>query len=61
MSGVGVERYYTTAELAELVRVHPETIRRAAGRGELRFIRVGRDYRFPESAVLEWLDERAAA
>jgi excisionase family DNA binding protein len=56
-----VERYYTTAQLAELLSVHPETIRRAAARGELRFVRVGRDYRFSESAVLEWLSERAAA
>lgn len=61
MSAFGVERYYTTAQLAELLSVHPETIRRAAARGELRFVRVGRDYRFPESAVVEWLQERAAA
>jgi excisionase family DNA binding protein len=61
VSDFRVERYYTTAQLAKLFCVHPETIRRAAGRGELRFVRVGRDYRFPESAVLEWLQERAAA
>jgi excisionase family DNA binding protein len=60
VSEVGVERYYTTAQLAELLCVHPETIRRAAGRGELRFVRVGRDYRFSESAVHEWLQARAA-
>jgi excisionase family DNA binding protein len=63
VSAVGIERHYTTAELAELLSVHPETLRRAAGRGELRFVRVGRDYRFPESAVREWLmllAERAA-
>lgn len=58
-----IERHYTTAELAELLSVHPETVRRAAAAGELRSIRVGRDRRYPESAVLEWLaslDERAA-
>ena len=64
MTAVRVERHYTTAELAELLAVHPETIRRAAARGELRSVRIGRDRRYPESAVLEWLQllgERAAA
>jgi excisionase family DNA binding protein len=58
-----IERHYTTAELAELLSVHPETVRRAAAAGELRSIRVGRDRRYPESAVLKWLaclGERAA-
>ena len=64
MTVVGVERHYTTAELATLLSVHPETIRRAAARGELRSVRIGRDRRYPESAVLEWLQllgDRAAA
>ena len=64
MSAVGIERHYTTAELAKLLSVHPETIRRAAVRGELRSVRIGRDRRYPESAVLEWLQllgDRAAA
>lgn len=50
-----IERHYTTAELAELLAVHPETIRRAAASGRLRSVRVGRDRRYPESAVNEWL------
>jgi excisionase family DNA binding protein len=50
-----IERHYTTAELAELLAVHPETIRRAAARGALRSIRVGRDRRYPKSAVEVWL------
>jgi excisionase family DNA binding protein len=64
MSALRVERHYTTAELAELLAVHPETIRRAAARGDLRSRRIGRDRRYPESAVQEWLaslsDGRAA-
>jgi excisionase family DNA binding protein len=59
-----IERYYTTAELAERLAVHPETIRRAAARGELRSVRIGRDRRYSESAVAEWLQvlgDRAAA
>ncbi len=50
-----IERHYTTAELAVLLAVHRETIRRAAASGRLRSVRVGRDRRYPESAVIEWL------
>jgi excisionase family DNA binding protein len=58
-----IERHYRTAELAELLSVHPETVRRAAAAGELRSIRIGNERRYPESAVLEWcemLAEQAA-
>ena len=58
-----IERHYTTAEVAELLAVHPETVRRAAAGGELQSIRVGRDRRYSESALLRWiaaLAERAA-
>lgn len=59
-----IERHYTTAELAELLAVHPETVRRAAASGRLRSVRVGRNRRYAESAVREWLEslsEREAA
>jgi excisionase family DNA binding protein len=59
-----IERHYRTAELAELLSLHPETIRREAASGRLASVRVGRDRRYPESAVKEWLesskDRRAA-
>ena len=42
-----IERHYTTAQLAELLAVHPETVRRAAAAGSLRSVRVGRDRRYP--------------
>jgi len=54
-----VERHFTTTQLAELLAVHPETIRRAAARGELQSLRIGRERRYPESAVTEWLRSRA--
>jgi excisionase family DNA binding protein len=60
MTPRGIERHYTTRELAELLQAHPETIRRAAARGELRSVRVGSERRYPESAVIEWLKGRAA-
>ena len=59
-----IERHYSTAELAMLLALHPETVRRAAKAGLLRSVRVGRDRRYAESAVREWLEslaERRAA
>lgn len=58
-----IERHYKTRELAELLGLHPETIRRAAQRGELESIRIGMDRIYAESAVNRWLDgnkDRAA-
>jgi excisionase family DNA binding protein len=58
-----IERHYTAAQPAELLAVHPETVRRAAAAGLLRSVRVGRDRRYPETAVRDWLaslEERAA-
>jgi excisionase family DNA binding protein len=50
-----IERHYTGRELARLLAVNPETIRRAAAAGRLRSVRVGSERRYPESAVSEWL------
>lgn len=58
-----IERHYTTRELAKLLSVNPETIRREAARGRLKSVRVGSERRYPESAVrayLERLTEDAA-
>lgn len=51
-----IERHYKTAELAELLSIHPETIRRAASAGKLESVRIGVDRIYPESAVQAWLD-----
>ena len=59
-----IERHYKTRELAELLGLHPETIRRAAQRGQLESVRIGLDRIYAESAVQSWLEEnrdRAAA
>jgi len=58
-----LDRHYTARELADLFALNAETIRREAARGNLRFMRIGKDLRFPESAVKEWCEskrERAA-
>ena len=56
-----IERHYSVQQLADLLGVHPETIRREAAKGLLRSIRIGRDLRFAESAVQEWLESKQAA
>ena len=53
-----IERHYTTQEVAQLFALNPETIRREAARGHLRFIRIGKDLRFAASAVKEWRDSK---
>ncbi len=58
---VAVERHYSGRTLAELLGVHPETIRRAAAAGRLRSVRVGSERRYPESAVREWLEGKRDA
>jgi excisionase family DNA binding protein len=50
-----IEPHYTTQELADLLSVNPETIRRAAASGELSSVRVGRVRRYALSAVEAWL------
>jgi excisionase family DNA binding protein len=56
-----IERHYSGRDLAELLAVHPETIRRAAARGDLPSVRVGSERRYSVSAVKQWLDARRSA
>lgn len=56
-----IDRHLTTTELAELLAVHPETIRRAAASGALRSVRVGRERRYAETAVRNWLEGHVEA
>jgi len=53
-----IEPHYKTAQVAKLLSVNPETIRRLAARGKLRFVRVEAELRFPESAIREYLDRQ---
>jgi excisionase family DNA binding protein len=55
------QRYYTVQELADLLALHPETIRREAARGNLRAMKFGRELRFSQSAVTEWLASKEMA
>ena len=55
--------YVTTAEMASILRVCPETIRRMAREPGCPVERVGRGrghYRFPKAEFLAWVRERSA-
>lgn len=54
-----IELHYSSRELAELLSVNAETIRRAAASGALKSVRVGRVRRYAKSAVAEWLSATA--
>jgi excisionase family DNA binding protein len=53
-----IEQHYKTEELAGRLALHPETLRRAAARGEVCPIRMGRDLLWPESEVERWLQTK---
>ena len=50
-----IGQHLKTTELAERLSLNPETLRRAAQRGELKPIRIGRDLIWPEEEVVRWL------
>lgn len=50
------EQVYSIDEAAQMLRVHPDTIRRMIKRGELQANRVGRQYRIPRSELEKFTD-----
>lgn len=48
------EKHYTRNEIAKILSVNPMTVYREIRRGKLKAIRVGKDYRIPESALIEY-------
>ncbi len=56
---MSLEPHYTTKQVAELLNVHPDTILRLAQKGHIRSTYIGRERRYPESAVRQYLDRNA--
>lgn len=50
-----IDQHFKTTDLAERLSIHPETLRRAAAKGELKPVRIGRDLIWPEEEVARWL------
>ena len=54
-----VSRLLTVAEVAQVMRVSRMTVYRLIRRGQLKAIRVGRNYRVRENDLNEYLEEQA--
>lgn len=50
-----IEKHYTTKDVAKLLSVAEDTVRRLARRGELRSVKIGNDHRFAESEIAAFL------
>lgn len=53
------EELLTTGELAQYLKVKPQTILRKARSGDLPAVRVGRRFRFNKKLIDRWLSERS--
>jgi len=52
----GVEEIFTPEEAAARLKIHPQTLRKFLREGAIRGYYVGRVWRIPESALMEWLE-----
>ena len=51
------QRIYTPTEVAQILRVNEETIRREIRREQLRALQIGRQYRITAADLMAWLGE----
>jgi excisionase family DNA binding protein len=51
--------FFTTAELAEKLKMNVQVITRKVQGGEIKAYKIGKDWRIPEQAVFQWLEERS--
>lgn len=52
------EKLRSHEEVAELLGIHPETLRRMAVRGEVPALKVGRFWKYRASALDDWVSEK---
>jgi excisionase family DNA binding protein len=58
VSGPAQSPYLTVAEVAELPRLNPMTIRKWIWRGKLPHMKLGRAIRIDRADLLSWLDQQ---
>jgi excisionase family DNA binding protein len=59
MVGMDIHELMTTAEVAEMLRMTPAWVRDACRRGELPYVRLGRQYRFIRQEILDEISKQA--
>jgi len=50
--------FFTTAELAQKLKMNAQVITRKVKAGEIYAFKIGKDWRIPDSAVKEWLERQ---
>lgn len=56
---IKTKEFFTTAELAEKLKMNVQVITRKVQAGEIQAYKIGKDWRIPEDAVQEWLDRQS--
>ena len=56
---IGNTEFFTTAQLAEKLKMNVQVITRKVQSGEITAYKIGKDWRIPEQSVYEWLEERS--
>ena len=51
-----IEKHYPSREAADLLGIHPETLRKYAQQGRIESVRIGLNRVYPESALKRFLD-----
>lgn len=49
--------FYTTEEVADLLKVHPKTVREMIKSKRLQAIRVGQEYRITDEQIRQYIEE----
>jgi len=60
LEGLTMARILTTAQAADLLQVDADTVRKWLRRGRIPGRRIARDWRIPEDALLEWIQNAEA-
>lgn len=56
---IKTKEFFTTAELAEKLKMNVQVITRKVQAGEIQAYKIGKDWRIPEEAVTEWLEKQS--
>ncbi len=52
-------RFYTSAEVAQLLRLHPQVVQRKLQAGAIPGYRIGREWRVEQQQLLAWLEQHS--
>ena len=56
--GEALEKLLSQKAAAELLGIHPETLRCLSARGEIPALKIGRFWKYPPSKLAEWVQSK---